>query len=82
MTASYPVPPLVPGRPLAVGVTSYDGRVFYGLTADRDLVPDLDILAGCLTEALEELVDASVGAPRGARRGRRGRAGSPAGGGS
>ena len=36
MVATYPVPPLLEGHPLAIGVTSYDGRVFYGLTADRD----------------------------------------------
>ena len=34
---TYPVPPLLPGHALAIGVTSYDGAVFYGITADRDL---------------------------------------------
>ncbi len=35
MTASYPVHPLLPGHALAIGVTSYDGGVYYGITADR-----------------------------------------------
>ena len=46
MVASYPVLPLLPGHALAIGVTSYDGQVFYGLDADRDAVPDIDVLSG------------------------------------
>jgi diacylglycerol O-acyltransferase / wax synthase len=57
MEQTYPVPPLLPGHALAVGVTSYDGQVFYGITADRDLVPDADMFAVCLSEALDELLD-------------------------
>ncbi len=67
LVASYPVPPLPPHHRLAIGVTSYDGLVCYGITADRDSVPDADVLASCLTDALAELVDASSAArvPRG-----------------
>ena len=72
MLASYPVPPLHPGHPLAIGVTSYDGGVYYGLTADRDWIPDAELLGVCLREALEELLDVSSAtrprAPRGRRR--------------
>ncbi|WP_185995128.1 WS/DGAT/MGAT family O-acyltransferase [Nocardioides campestrisoli] len=76
MLESYPVHPLQPGHALAIGVTSYDGKVFYGLTVDRDLVPDADVLGQCVVEALEELKDsASDSRPR-APRGRR-RTGSP-----
>jgi diacylglycerol O-acyltransferase len=71
MEQTYPVPPLLPGHALAVGVTSYDGNVFYGVTADRDLVPDADTFAVCLNEALDELLD-TAGArptvPRGRKR--------------
>ncbi len=52
----YPVLPLTKGQALSVGLTSYDGVVFYGLNADRDAVPDVDVLAGCLEESLAELV--------------------------
>jgi WS/DGAT/MGAT family acyltransferase len=52
----YPVVPLSKGQAVAVGVTSYDGGVFYGLNADRDALPDVDVLAGCLEESLAELV--------------------------
>ena len=75
MVSSYPVPPLLPGHPLAIGVTSYNGRVFYGITADRDQMPDADLLGTCITESLDELMDASsstrVRAPRGRKRGPR-----------
>ena len=72
MLETYPVHPLLPGHALAIGVTSYDGGVYYGLTADRDLLPDVDTLGECLTEALDEL-DESTGdarprAPRGRAR--------------
>jgi WS/DGAT/MGAT family acyltransferase len=52
----YPVLPLTKGQALSVGLTSYDGGVHYGLTADRDAVPDVDVLAACLEESLAELV--------------------------
>ncbi|WP_370247218.1 wax ester/triacylglycerol synthase family O-acyltransferase [Nocardioides sp.] len=73
MVATYPVPPLVEHHPIAVGVTSYDGKVFYGLTADRDQIPDADVLASCLRESLDELLDSAnpttrSRAPRGRRR--------------
>ena len=72
MLASYPVLPLLQGQPLAVGVTSYDGHVFYGIEADRDAVPDVDVFAQCITEALTELVDTTTGSRARAPRGRSG----------
>lgn len=71
MVATYPVPPLLEGHPIAIGVTSYDGKVFYGVTADRDQLPDIDLFATCLTEALDELLDVSTGARPRVPRGRK-----------
>ncbi len=72
MLRTFPIPPLLPGQTLAIGVTSYDGGVFYGITADRDLVPDADVLGQCVTEALVELLDTATGGrpkiPRGRRK--------------
>lgn len=72
MVETYPVHPLMPGHALAIGVTSYDGGVYYGITADRDLLPDADVLGQCVHEALDELVDSASEtrprAPRGRRR--------------
>lgn len=71
MLETYPVPPLQPGFGVAIGVTSYDGGVYYGITADRDALPDIDVLGQCVREALDELVDsASDSRPR-APRGRK-----------
>jgi diacylglycerol O-acyltransferase len=71
MIESYPVQPLLPGHALAIGVTSYNGSVFFGLNADRDALPDVDVLGQCIAEALAELVDsASPSRPR-APRGRK-----------
>ena len=58
--AAIPVLPLAAGHLLAIGVTSYDGEVCVGLNADRDAVRDLDVLAQCLNDALEELLDTTV----------------------
>ena len=60
LIASYPVLPLSAGHLLAIGVTSYDGEVFFGLNADRDAMSDLDVLAQCMLDALEELLDTAV----------------------
>ena len=42
----YPFVPLSPqNHALSIGMISYDGRVFFGLAGDRDVVADLDDLA-------------------------------------
>ena len=53
---TFPVVPLVPGQGLAIGITSYDGGLFYGLDGDRDALSDLDVLAQSIDEALDELL--------------------------
>jgi diacylglycerol O-acyltransferase / wax synthase len=58
---SYPVVPLPPGQALSIGVTSYLGNVCIGLNGDRDALPDLDVVAQCVTDALDELTVAAVG---------------------
>ena len=51
MLASYPVIPLAKGQALSIGLTSYDGGVYYGLNADRDAMPDIDVLASLIEDA-------------------------------
>jgi len=53
--ASYPVSAVADGQGLNITVLSYLGGLHFGLTADRDLVPDLDVLAGYLAAELEDL---------------------------
>ena len=56
MLEMFPVVPLVAGQGLAVGITSYDGALCYGLNGDRDALADVDVLAQALDEALDELL--------------------------
>ncbi|GAA4346938.1 WS/DGAT/MGAT family O-acyltransferase [Angustibacter luteus] len=57
MLASYPVMPLAKRQAVSIGLTSYDGGVYYGVNGDRDAMPDVDVLAQCLVDALAELRD-------------------------
>lgn len=54
---TYPVSPLIRNQALGIGLTSYDGHVYYGLNGDRDAMSDVDVLTGLLYEALDELVE-------------------------
>jgi len=55
LLATYPVVPLAKGQAVSIGLTSYDGGVYFGLNADRDAMPDVDVLAQCLVGSLAEL---------------------------
>ena len=57
MLEVFPVVPLAPGQGLSVGITSYDGCVFFGLNADRDGVGDVDVLADLIEQELADLVE-------------------------
>jgi diacylglycerol O-acyltransferase len=56
MLEMFPVVPLAKGQALAIGLTSYDGGVYYGFNGDRDAMHDLDVLAGMVHESLDELL--------------------------
>jgi len=71
MRETYPVQPLLPGHALAIGVTSYDGAVYYGVTADRDALPDVALFGQTLVESLDELVDTATSSRFRAPRGRK-----------
>ncbi len=58
MLASYPAIPLARGQALSIGLTSYDGGVYFGLNGDREAMSDLDVLAQCITDSLAEMVEA------------------------
>lgn len=56
---TYAVPPLLSNQVLAIGVTSYNGTVYFGINADRDAMSDVDVLPDLLRESLEELLEAA-----------------------
>lgn len=61
---TYPVMPLSREQGLAIGLTSYDGKVYFGLNGDREALSDLGLLAQSIEDALAELRSA----PRSRRR--------------
>ena len=70
MLAAYPVVPLARGQAVSIGLTSYDGGIFFGLNADREAMPDVEVLAQCIDDAIDEML-ASVttgGKPRRTRK--------------
>jgi diacylglycerol O-acyltransferase / wax synthase len=52
----FSVVPLARGHALSIGMTSYDGRVFVALNADRDNVGDVDVLADLIEQEIDDLV--------------------------
>ncbi|MFD4686264.1 WS/DGAT domain-containing protein, partial [Streptomyces sp. NPDC058461] len=55
VTEVYPYAPLARGQSLAVAISTYRGRVHFGLVADAEAVPDLDRFARALTTEVETL---------------------------
>ena len=56
---TYAVPPLLHDQALAIGVTSYNGTLYFGINADRDAMSDVDMLPSLLRESLDELTEAA-----------------------
>jgi WS/DGAT/MGAT family acyltransferase len=57
LLCAYPVLPLTKGMAVTIGLTSYNGGVFFGLNADRDAMDDIEVLTACIGEAMDELLD-------------------------
>ncbi|MGH2686845.1 MAG: WS/DGAT domain-containing protein, partial [Actinomycetota bacterium] len=54
--AIYPLGPVVDGSALNITAMSYDGRMHIGLSADRETVPDLELLGDLVARKVDELV--------------------------
>ena len=59
LVASYPHVPTGYELGLGVAVQSYDGKLFFGLTADAHVAPDVAQLRDYIRECFQELVKAS-----------------------
>jgi diacylglycerol O-acyltransferase len=55
LVANFPVSVITDGMGLNITVMSYMGHMDFGIIADRDQMPDLDVLLGYLREELEAL---------------------------
>src|SRR5438876_1210161 len=58
LVAHYPVSVITDGQGLNVTVIGYLGQLHFGLVSCRELVPDLDVLTGYLTDELALLAEA------------------------
>jgi len=68
LNAMYPMVPLAENTALGIAIMSYDGQLNFGLTADRDALSDLEVLAEELSGAIEELVAAATSSSSAGRR--------------
>jgi len=59
MLANYPYVPIADQLRIGIAVTSYDGRLFFGVTCDRASVPDVDVLTIGIEDGLAELMKAA-----------------------
>jgi diacylglycerol O-acyltransferase len=59
MLANYPYVPIADRIRIGVAITSYDGRLMFGFTADADHTPDLDVLRDGVRAGFEKLLAAA-----------------------
>jgi WS/DGAT/MGAT family acyltransferase len=55
----HPLVPLAAEHAVGVAAMSYDGNVYFGVVADRDTVPDLEVLLNAMNASVEELLSAA-----------------------
>jgi diacylglycerol O-acyltransferase / wax synthase len=55
MLASYPYVPIADRLRSGIAVTSYDGRLLFGVTTDRDSMPDADVLVDGISTGFADL---------------------------
>jgi diacylglycerol O-acyltransferase / wax synthase len=58
---AYPYVPIGEGLRTGIAIFSYDGQVTFGVTADYDAVPDVDILSTGIADGIVELVELATG---------------------
>ena len=60
LLAQYPVSVVTDGQGLNITVVGYLGQLHFGLVSCRELVPDIDVLAGYLVDELDLLLKAAA----------------------
>ena len=55
---AFPYVGVIDNAGLTIAVLSYDDRLFFGLTADRDVMVDLEVLANGIETSATRLVEA------------------------
>ncbi len=64
----FPMVPLAKRQAVCFGIMSYNGQVNFGITADYDVMSDLDVLAADLEASLRELGDTAPTEPSASKR--------------
>jgi WS/DGAT/MGAT family acyltransferase len=62
MVEAYPAMPLFENQGLGIALVSYLGKMFWGFTADWDMVPDLHDLVEAVKSSIRELHEVAAGA--------------------
>ncbi len=76
LLASYPFVPVIGQVRISIGIFSYDGNLYFGVTADRDSSSDVAILTSGVERSMAELL--AVIRPTAKRRTRKARSAKPA----
>jgi diacylglycerol O-acyltransferase len=64
MLEAFPYVPVGGWVRIGVAIFSYDGNINFGVTGDRDTVPDLDVLCAGIEAGIAELLpDRATDAP-------------------
>jgi diacylglycerol O-acyltransferase len=56
----FPMVPLAANQALGIAIMSYDGQLNFGLNADYDALPDIELLASHLSDSIAELRQAAA----------------------
>lgn len=59
LAAVYPMVPLAARQTLSIGLMSYDGGLYFGLTGDYDSMDNVDLLANDISASIDELTAAT-----------------------
>ncbi len=62
MLEAFPFVPLGGSVRIGVAIFSYDGRINFGVTGDRDSAPDIAVLCQGIEAGVAELLDLSLDA--------------------
>ena len=57
---TYPYVEVIDDEGLTIAVVSYEDHLFFGITADRDVMSDLDLVAEAIEKEFLALADAMV----------------------
>jgi hypothetical protein len=60
MVDAFPIPFLAENHGLSVAVMSYNGRINFGILGDYDAVPDIQVIANGVSDARDDLMDATL----------------------